>query len=79
MVAIRVRVMWVDKVYEVIGEIFGFFKEHFAYSVGSRPTADGVTLPCLFFIVETESLSTWFTLEKLDEVVSRINGSKVWA
>lgn len=79
MVALQVRDLWMDKVYEGRGEIHGSLK-----SISHTQWVLGLPLmvlpsPVFFFIVETESLSTWFTLEKLDEVVSRIDGSKARA
>lgn len=75
MVALRVGDMWANKVSEVRGEVFRFFKEHFTDYVGSRPAIDGVIIPCLSSN-EVEFLSTRFSPTKLKEVVSQIDVSK---
>lgn len=64
-----------NKVSEVRGEVFRFFKEHFTDYVGSRPAIDGVIIPCLSSN-EVEFLSTRFSPTKLKEVVSRFDVSK---
>lgn len=59
--------------YEVIGESLGTLGSIFVDSLESRPTLDGVFLPCLL-LYKAGSLLTRFFSHKVDEVIPESDG-----
>lgn len=75
LIALRVGEIWLDKVYDVRGEITWFFQDQFTDSEVVRPNLDRVSLSTISSS-EVESLSDSFLPFKLNDVVAEIDGTK---